>query len=120
AVEPRQPSDDRRVVPVQTVAVQLDEVREQQPAEITRVRALRVAGDLRPLPGRQRRVDTMLLARELLFLAGDAFTRARGVRFGAKLGQLVFELDELLLELKRVRHVRRSRLRGRAAPGPSP
>src|SRR5207247_10675034 len=60
-LEPPQATNHRRVVPVEPVAVELDEVLEEEPDEVARVGALGVAGELRPLPGGRARVGLLAL-----------------------------------------------------------
>ena len=59
AVEARQPADDRSVVGEGAVAVQLLEIGEQALDVVERVRALRMARDLRDLPRRELAVDVL-------------------------------------------------------------
>ena len=66
--EDAEPGHDGRVVGVGPVAVQLDEVAEEDPHVVERERAGRVARDERLLPGGQVRVD---LAGELLEPVGE-------------------------------------------------
>src|SRR5262249_20653964 len=70
-LEERKAADHRRVVAVHAIAVQLDEVVEEELDEVARVRALRVARELRALPGRQRRIGTLPLALEPFFQLAD-------------------------------------------------
>ena len=51
AVDRRESGGHRAVVPVETIAVQLNEIAERQPQIIQRVGTLDVPRDLHPLPG---------------------------------------------------------------------
>ena len=57
AVEPRPSADDGRIVPVQPVAVQLDEVGEHGVDVVEWVRAAGMAGDLHALHRREIAID---------------------------------------------------------------
>src|SRR5437660_461677 len=70
-VEACEAADDRGVVAVEPVAVELDEVLEEEPDEVTRVGALGVAGELRSLPGRQTGVGLPARPQELVLELGD-------------------------------------------------
>ncbi len=105
AVEPRPAADDRRVVHVEAVAVQLDEVGEDGAEVVERVRPAGVAGDHDPLQGREVAVDVrpqrLELALEALELAVDV-----DLPFGAdplQLLDLPLQLEQRLLELQRIR-----------------
>ena len=102
--EARQPGDDRRVVAEDTIAVELDEVFEQQLEEVARVRALRMARQLRTLPGRQAGVGLLAEAREPVLELGDLVARPGPVRVALEGGDPVLDLEERQLEIKRVRH----------------
>src|SRR6184192_1223696 len=69
AVEARESADDRRIVGIDAIAVQLAKVAEQRIDVIERVGPLRMTRDLRDLPGRQLAVD---FPGELLALLGKA------------------------------------------------
>src|SRR2546428_234074 len=103
-LEPRQATDDRRVVPVEPVAVELDEVLEEEPDEVARVGALGVAGELRPLPGGQARVGLLALPVEPLLELRDLLAAAGRVVLGLERRDPVLQLEQGLLEIKRVRH----------------
>src|SRR5439155_25584480 len=64
--ESAEPADNRRVVAVEAIAVELDEVLEEELDEVAGVRALRMARELRALPGGQARVGTLAHAGEAL------------------------------------------------------
>ena len=102
AVEARQAADDAEVVGVVPVAVQFLEVGEDLVDVVQRVGALRMAGDLRHLPGRQVRVDVL---GELHALAGQPFDLVGDVDCGfvlhvAQFVDLGFEFSDRLLELQ--------------------
>src|SRR5256886_14173887 len=103
-LEPRQATDDRRVVPVEPVAVELDEVLEEERDEVGRVGALGVAGELRPLPGGQARVGLLALPVEPLLELRDLLAAAGRVVLGLERRDPVLQLEQGLLEIKRVRH----------------
>src|SRR5262249_62136936 len=94
-------------VAVGAVAVELHEVLEEQADEVEGVRPLRVAGDLRSLPGGEAPVDLLLEAAETLLELADLVARRLRVRRGAKLAQALFDLDERTFELKPVHHTPR-------------
>jgi hypothetical protein len=104
AVEARQAADDRLVVGERAVAVQLLEVGEHLVDVVERVRALRMACDLRHLPGRQARIDVLGEEQALLAqpvdLLGDVDRRL--VLHVTKLFDLRFELGDGLLEIEEV------------------
>src|SRR5207249_10999331 len=76
AVEPRPAGDDRRIFTKEAIAVQLDEVGEDQLEIIERERSLRLARDLDALPWREIPVDLGAQIGQLLLerldLVGDA------------------------------------------------
>src|SRR5262249_13968425 len=111
---------DGLVVAVDAVAVELHEVLEEQADEVEGVRPLRVAGDLRSLPGGEARVDLLLEAAETLLELADLVARRLRVRRGAQLAQALFDLDERTFELKLVRHTRGVYCRARADSRPWP
>jgi len=104
AIESRQATDDRQVVCIRPVTVQFHEVGEQIGHVVERVGALRVARDLRHLPGCQVRVD--VLGQLLAFLVqpvdlvGDVDCRL--VLHVAQLFDLGIELGNRLLEVEEV------------------
>src|SRR5262249_12260149 len=106
-IEARQAPDDGRVVTVDAVAVQLEKILEQQGAEMARVRAAGMAGELRALPRREARVHPLALAREIGLTPGDPLPHTRGILLCAQGRDVVLDLEQLLLELKRVRHAPR-------------
>src|SRR5688572_32968032 len=71
ALEARQAADDGRIVAVDTVAVQLEEVVEQELAPVARVGSLRVARQLRALPGGEAGVRPLPQACEALLQPRD-------------------------------------------------
>ena len=81
AIETRHSTDDRQIVCVHTIAVQLMEIGEELAHVIERIRALRVARHQRRLPGRELAVD--FLGQILAFLLqtsdfiGDVDSRVR-------------------------------------------
>src|SRR5262249_51766489 len=105
-LEAREPAHDGLVVAVDAVAVELHEVLEEQADEVEGVRPLRVAGDLRPLPGGEAPVDPLLEPAETLLELADLLARRLRVRRSAQLAQALFDLDERAFEVKLVRHTR--------------
>ena len=103
-LEPGQAPDDRGVVTVHAVAVELDEVVEEELEEIARVRPLRVPRELRALPGRQARVGLLAQPDKPILEPGDLLARLLRGLLSLKAGDAVLDLDEGLLEVKRVRH----------------
>jgi len=102
ALEAREPADDRRVVAEHAIAVQLLEAREHHADEVERVGALRMARDLRDLPGRELRVD---VARQRLALLGEPLDLLRDVdrRIVLRVAQFVdpaFQFGDRLLEVE--------------------
>ena len=102
AVEARQPADDRSVVREGAVAVQLLEMREEPLHVVERERALRMARDLRHLPGSQLAVDVL---GERLAALGEALDLVRDVDRRVVLHEAQFldaglELRDRLLELE--------------------
>src|SRR5207244_12156484 len=100
--EARQAADDRGVVGEGAVAVQLLEMREQHLHIVQRVGPLRMASDLRHLPGRQLAVDVLgeglAALGEPLDLLGDV---DRGiVRHVAQLLDALLQLGDRLLEFE--------------------
>ena len=102
AVEARQAADDGQVVGEVAVAVQFLEVGEDLVDVVQRVGPLRVARDLRHLPGRQAGVDVLgellALLAQALDLVGDVDRRL--VLHVAQLFDLGFEFGDRLLELE--------------------
>src|SRR5216684_1187369 len=94
----------RAVASVEPVAVELDEVLEEELDEVARVRAPGVAGELRPLPGRQARVGLLALSQEPLLELRDLVADPRRVLFGLERRDPVLQLEQRCLEVKRVRH----------------
>src|SRR5262249_43348041 len=119
-LEAGEPAHDRFVVSVDAIAVELDEILEEETEEVEGVRALRVTGELRALPGRQRAIDPLLRPPETLLETVDLVARALRILGRAKLRDAVLELQERPLELKLVRHTRRVYFRGRGSPRLSP
>jgi len=103
-LEPGQAADDRGVVAVHAVAVELDEVVEQELEEVARVRPLRVARELGALPGRQARVGLLPKPREPILELGDLLARLLCGLLSLEARDADLDLDEGLLEVKRVRH----------------
>ena len=68
-MKPRHPGDQRRIVRIPAVAVNLAEILEEQPDVIFRVRPLRMARKQQPLPRTQVRVE---LAAQFVHFAPDA------------------------------------------------
>ena len=104
ALETREAADDRRVVSVESVAVELDEVLEEEPDEVAGVGTLGVAGELRPLPGRQACVGLLALPVEPLLELRDLLADAGRVVLGLERRDSVLQLEQRFLEVKRVRH----------------
>ena len=104
AVEARQAADDRLVVGEGAVAVQLLEVGEDLVDVVERVRPLRMARDLRHLPGRQAGVDVLGELQALLAEPVDLFgdVDRRFVLHVAQFFDLRFELGDRLLEFEEV------------------
>ena len=104
AVEAREAADDGQVIGEVAVAVQFLEVGEDVADVVQRVRALRMARDLRHLPRRQARVDVLGELLALLAEAVDLFGDVdRG--FGLHVTQffdLGFELGDRRLEVEEV------------------
>jgi hypothetical protein len=73
--EPRRTADDRLVVAEAAVAAERNELAEQMALILEKMRAERMAGNLRLLPGRQR-----------------------GIEIGEALGRLALELADLLVD----------------------
>jgi hypothetical protein len=84
--------------------VELDEVVEEKLEEIARVRPLRVPRELRALPGRQARVGLLSQPDEPILELDDLLARLLRGLLNLKAGDAVLDLDEGLLEVKRVRH----------------
>src|SRR5262249_48931964 len=103
-LEPGQAADDRGVVAVYAVAVELDEVVEQELEEVARVRPLGVAGELCALPGRQARVGLLPKSREPILELCGLLARLLCGLLSLEARDAVLDLDERLLEVKRVRH----------------
>src|SRR4029450_8741266 len=74
-LESGEAADDRGVVAVHAVAVELDEVVEQELEESARVRPPGVARELCALPGRQARVGLLPQPREPILELGDLLAR---------------------------------------------
>ena len=103
-LEARDAADDRLVVRVHAVAVQLLELREDERDVVERVRTLRMARELRDLPGRQVREDA---ARERARLGTQLLDLVRGIEVRVlgeepqlldlrlELGDRLFEVQEL-------------------------
>ena len=79
-VEPGEAAHDGRIVTVEPVAVQLQEVLEEQAEEVARVRAPGMAGDLGALPGGEVAVDPLAAAGP----AAPPGARSRRARGGAR------------------------------------
>ncbi len=103
-LEAREAADDGRVVAVEPVAVELDEVLEEELDEVARVGAPGVPGELRPLPGRQARVGLLALSQEPLLELRDLVADPRRVLFGLERRDPILKLEQRCLEVKRVRH----------------
>ena len=84
--------------------MELDEVLEQQLDEVARVRSSGVAGELRALPGGQARVGPLAEPRQPFLQLRDFLPGLRGVLLGLERGDPGLEIDQRLLEIKRVRH----------------
>src|SRR5919204_376420 len=91
---------------LRAIAVQLDEVVEEQLAPVARVRALGMARQQRALPGGQAGVGALAQARQPLLEPRDLVAHARGVVHGLERGDARLQLQQRLLEVKRVRHAR--------------
>ena len=97
-------ADDGQVVAVHAIAVQLVEVLEDEAGVVERVRALRVARELRDLPGGQVREDALRELRALGLQPRDLFLDVdRGARrnmfqlfdFGFEFGDRLLEVEEI-------------------------
>ncbi len=84
--------------------MELDEVVEEELDEVARVRALRVARELCALPGGQAGVGPLAQPRQPLLELGDLVARLRRVLLGLERGDPILDLEQRLLEVKRVRH----------------
>src|SRR5438093_1321161 len=102
--EPRQAADDGRVVAIDAIAVELDEILEEELDEVAGVRALGVSRELRALPGGQARVGALAQAREPLLELRDLLASLRRVLLGLERRDPGLDVEEWLLEVKRVRH----------------
>src|SRR5487761_2180557 len=103
AVEPREAADDRRVVSVRAIAVQLAELAEHAVDVVERVRTLRMTRDLRDLPGGELAVDVL---GKLLALLGQPQDLVGDVDGGilvhvAQLVDLLLQLANRLLEVEK-------------------
>src|SRR4030095_2397897 len=76
-LEARETADTRSVVAEEPIAVELDEIVEQELDEVARVGPLGVAGQLRALPGRQARVGPLAQPRQPLLAPGGLLSRLR-------------------------------------------
>ena len=103
-VEPRRAADDGEIVAIHAIAVQLVEVLEDEAGVVERVGTLRMARELRDLPGREIREDVLreLLALRLqprdLFLDVDRGARRNVFQFfdlGFKFGDRLLEIEEI-------------------------
>ena len=103
-LEAREATDHRGVVAEEPIAVELDEIVEQELDEIARVRPLGVPRQLCALPGRQARVGPLAQARQSFFELRDLLAGLRDVFLGLERGDPVLEIEQRLLEVKRVRH----------------
>src|SRR3954463_12501939 len=116
AVEAGEAADYGGVVGESSVAVQLFPVREERLHIVERVRALRMARNLRHLPGRQLAVDVLgerlAALREPLDLLGDVDRRV--VLYIAQFLDTLLELRDRLLELEEGRLHNRKELKGRS------
>ena len=106
-LEEGEAAHDGEVVAEDAVTVKLDEVVEEQLVKVQRVGPLRVAGDLRPLPGAQAPVDALLEAAQPLLQLGGLVSGGRLVLGCAQLRDARFQFKDRLLELKLVRHTPR-------------
>ena len=84
--------------------MELDEVFEQELEEVARVRTLRVARQLRALPGRQARVGLLAKARQAVLELRNLVARLGHILVGLEGRNAVLQLEQRLLEIKRVRH----------------
>src|SRR5438445_12893200 len=101
-----EPPHDRLGVAEHAVPVELDELLDQQPNVVERARALGMARELRPLPSRERCVGPLAEPGQPLFKAGDLVPPGVRPAIRAQLGDAVLELEERLLKVKRVGHIR--------------
>ena len=106
ALEAGEASHDGGVVSEQTVAVQFDEVVEHQLGPVARVRPLGMARQLRALPGGQAGVRPLAQPAEPLFESRDLVPRAERVVLTLQRRDAGLDLEQRLLEIKRVRHAR--------------
>src|SRR5262249_59099284 len=106
ALEARKAPDDRLIVAEHAIAVQLDEVLEQQLVEIERMGSLGVSRDLGTLPGGQVTVDLLLELAEPSLEPCDLRASSRRLVTRTQGQDAVLELEERLLEVKLVLHTR--------------
>ncbi len=105
-IEPTEPPHDRLVVAEHAVTVELDELLDQQPNVVERARALGMARELCPLPGRERGVSPLAEPGQALLETRDLVPPGVRPAIRPQLGDAVLELEERLLEVKRVGHIR--------------
>ena len=110
---------DRRIVAEEPVAVELEEVLEQQLAEVTRVRAAGMARELGGLPRGEAGEHLLAQTLEPLLELSDLFALGRIVEC-LQLGDARLKLEERLFELERLRHGPRSRRRRQSARSARP
>ena len=111
-VEVREAGDDRLVVAQGPVAVQLEELVEDQLDVIAGLRPLLVPRDLDDLPGLEMRVDFPFECRQLAPQPADLFGDLGRIAAGAVLGVLRFQLRESSFHLVDGRLERQARFRG--------
>src|SRR5687768_11136910 len=102
AIEARPTANDRRVVPVSAVAMQLDEVGENELNQLGRERSLHVSRDLYALPRAQVVVYLVAKLGQLLLEWSDLLHNAELLVAGKtlELVNLPLQLDDRLLEIQ--------------------
>ena len=91
------PLNDGWVIAKAAVAVQLAEIRKEQAHQIEHVRALRVAGQLRALPGAQVRIELAPQFAHLLLQAFEFARRGARSRKPSQFGDFALEIVNLPL-----------------------
>ena len=104
AIDARQSTDDGRVIGKGTVAGQFFELIADQAQVVQRIRALRVSGELRHLPGGQCLEDLGRSYLELVLQLGDFLVdiERRAMTGVPELGNLCFQLGDGLFEIEEI------------------
>ena len=116
-VEVGQPGDDRLVVADGAVAVELEELLEDQVEVVAGLGPLLMARDLDGLPGIELRIDLAFERRQLAAEAADLLADLGGVARGAVLGVLGLHLAEARFHLVDGRLERQSLFAGTGHEG---